>query len=54
MLSFQVIKDRHLFAVVCVLVMIDIIYLAVWQVTDPMKRTVREFTQEVRRLERFS
>ena len=34
--------------------MVDIIYLAVWQVTDPMTRTVREFSQEVRRLEQFS
>ena len=54
MFSFQVIKDRHLFAVVCVLVMLDVIYLAVWQVLDPMTRTVREFSQEVRGIERFS
>ena len=43
-----------MFAVVCVLVMVDIIYLTVWQVTDPMTRTVREFSKEVRQLERFS
>ena len=54
MSSFQVIKDRHLFAVVCLLVMVDVIYLAVWQVMDPMTRTVREFSQEVRGIERFS
>lgn len=45
-LKRKVIKDRHLFAVVCVLVIVDIIYLTVWQVTDPMTRTVREFPQE--------
>ena len=54
MSSFQVIKDRHLFAVVCLLVMVDVIYLAVWQVMDPMTRTVMEFSQEVRGIERFS
>ena len=43
-----------MFAVVCVLVIVDIIYLTVWQVTDPMTRTVREFPQEVRPLEGFS
>ena len=45
---FQVIKDRHLFGVVCLLVMIDVIYLTVWQVVDPMRRIVREFSDEVR------
>jgi len=45
-LKRKVIKDRHLFAVVCLLVMVDVIYLAVWQVMDPMTRTVREFSQE--------
>ena len=37
-----------MFAVVCLLVMVDVIYLAVWQAMDPMIRTVREFSQEVR------
>jgi len=42
----KVIKDRHLFGVVCLLVMIDVIYLTVWQVVDPMRRIVREFSDE--------
>ncbi|KAL9979471.1 hypothetical protein ACROYT_G017142 [Oculina patagonica] len=45
-LKRKVIKDRHLFAVVCLLVIADVIYLTVWQVMDPMTRIVREFSEE--------
>ena len=33
---------------VFLLVMVDVIYLTVWQVMDPMRRIVREFSDEVR------
>ena len=37
-----------MFGVVFLLVMVDVIYLTVWQVMDPMRRIVREFSDEVR------
>lgn len=45
-LKRKVVKDRHLFAVVCLLVTADVIYLTVWQLMDPMTRIVREFVKE--------
>lgn len=45
-LKRKVVKDRHLFAVVCLLVTADVIYLTVWQLMDPMTRIVREFVKQ--------
>lgn len=45
-LKRKVIKDRHLFGVVLLLMLIDVIYLTVWQVMDPMTRMVRDFPDE--------
>jgi len=32
------VKDHHLFAVVFILVLVDVGYLSAWQILDPLKR----------------
>ena len=48
-LSFQIVKDHHLFAVVFLLVLVDVTYLTVWQVLDPMRRTLYNSKTEVKK-----
>ncbi|XP_068722865.1 gamma-aminobutyric acid type B receptor subunit 1-like isoform X2 [Montipora capricornis] len=45
-LKRKIIKDRHLFAVVFLLVIVDAVYLTVWQAMDPMRKTVKEFSDK--------
>ncbi|XP_020897182.1 gamma-aminobutyric acid type B receptor subunit 1 isoform X3 [Exaiptasia diaphana] len=39
-LKGKIVKDHHLFAVVFALVLIDVSYLTIWQVLDPLRRSL--------------
>jgi hypothetical protein len=44
--SFQVIKDYQLMAIVCVLVLLDVLVLSIWEFIDPLDVVVYNKTME--------
>lgn len=47
--SLQIIKDQKLLIIVGGMLLIDLCILICWQIVDPLKRTVEEYSLEVRR-----
>jgi len=47
MMLIQVIKDYQLMAVVCILVLVDVLVLTVWEFVDPLVIEVSNKTLEV-------
>lgn len=45
-LKRKIIKDRHLFGVVFLLVIVDVVYLTVWQIVDPMRRKLLDISDQ--------
>ena len=43
----QVIRDYQLMAVVCILVLVDVLVLAVWEFVDPLVIEVSNKTREI-------
>lgn len=43
---FQIIKDQKLFIIVGGMLLIDLCILICWQIVDPLKRTVEEYSLE--------
>lgn len=46
-LSLQIIKDQKLLIIVGGMLLIDLCILICWQIVDPLKRTVEEYSLEV-------
>ncbi|XP_048580752.1 gamma-aminobutyric acid type B receptor subunit 2-like isoform X2 [Nematostella vectensis] len=42
----KVVKDRHLFIIVMAIVFVDVVYLSVWQILDPLTSVLRQSTTQ--------
>lgn len=53
LLPLQIIKDQKLLIIVGGMLLIDLCILICWQIVDPLKRTVEEYSLEVSSLFTF-
>ena len=45
LLKLGLLHDRHLFAILCGLVCLDMAYLAAWEITDPISSGVKHLSK---------